>query len=186
MRWTEQEPRLPLQPLSSLQGRLRDRQGPDLDPADEGLTVYAPYELRASVWQHLRDSEIEQGGLLLGEVFTYEGRTDAASSRAVLLTQSVAADEFLGSGVSLRMESGLWETARAARGPMEIVVGWYHSHPGLGAFFSHTDRRTQAAFFNQPYSVGWVIDPFNSEQAVFIGANAEPTGAFIALEEGAI
>jgi len=184
MQWTEQEPQLPLQDISALWRRLQETQA--LVPPGQGITVFAPSELRARVWQHLKDSDIEQGGLLLGEVFTLEGRPDPASSRAVLLTQAVAAADFLGSGVSLRMESALWESARAARGPLEIVVGWYHSHPGLGAFFSGTDRRTQAAFFNQPYSVGWVIDPFHAEQAVFIGANAEPTEAFVALEEGAI
>ncbi len=40
-----------------------------------------------------------------------------------------------------------------------MVVGWYHSHPNLGAFFSGTDRATQRAFFNRPYSVGLVVDP---------------------------
>jgi proteasome lid subunit RPN8/RPN11 len=57
------------------------------------------------------------------------------------------------------------------------IVGWFHSHPNLGAFFSNTDRATQAAFFNQPYSIGWVIDPFTDDasrhQAMFIGANAQ-------------
>ena len=181
MRWVEQKPELPLQDVSILLDRLHD---PDALPeVDAGITVLAPHELRVRVLQHLGDSEIEQGGLLLGEVFTRDGSTDAARSQAVLLTQAVAAEDFFGSGVSLRMESDLWEKARAARGPRELVVGWYHSHPGLGAFFSGTDRRTQAAFFTQPYSVGWVIDPFNSEHAVFVGANAAPGAAFLALDE---
>jgi proteasome lid subunit RPN8/RPN11 len=71
------------------------------------------------------------------------------------------------------METSVWDRARAALAAGELVVGWFHSHPRLGAFFSDTDRRTQAAFFNHPFSVGWVIDPFANEEAWFLGADAE-------------
>jgi len=53
-----------------------------------------------------------------------------------------------------------------------ITVGWYHSHPDLGAFFSQTDRATQRAFFNAPYSVALVIDPIRNEEAWFVGAES--------------
>ena len=53
------------------------------------------------------------------------------------------------------------------------VIGWYHSHPDLGAFFSATDRHTQSAFFPHPYSLGWVLDPIRNEQAWFIGASSD-------------
>ena len=54
----------------------------------------------------------------------------------------------------------------------QFVVGWFHSHPNLGAFFSGTDRRTQAAFFSERYKLGWVIDPIRTEEAWFIGPNS--------------
>ncbi|MHC1592153.1 MAG: Mov34/MPN/PAD-1 family protein, partial [Candidatus Helarchaeales archaeon] len=45
--------------------------------------------------------------------------------------------------------------------PDKFIIGWYHSHPGMGShFFSHTDvstqKRYQALFKN---AVGIVIDP---------------------------
>ena len=69
--------------------------------------------------------------------------------------------------------------------PGEFVVGWFHSHPGIGAFFSATDRRTQAGFFHHPFSLGWVIDPQRREQAWFAGADADPIppGAIVPLAE---
>ena len=70
---------------------------------------------------------------------------------------------------SLRLAAGVWDAARAALAPGELVVGWFHSHPDIGAFFSGTDRRTQAAFFAHAFSVGWVIDPVRREQAWFVG-----------------
>jgi proteasome lid subunit RPN8/RPN11 len=56
--------------------------------------------------------------------------------------------------------------------PGEVVVGWFHSHPDLGAFFSGTDRRTQAGFFHHPFSLGWVVDPVRGEQAWFCGPHS--------------
>ena len=173
MRWTEQSPALPLQTLASLAGRA-----PDLDAllpgiaVDGGLLVAVSRAATEAVTQHLAAHEHEQGGLLLGEVYA-EG-TAPGASRVVHVTQAVAATDFASTGVSLRMASGVWDDARRRLGPGELVVGWYHSHPGLGAFFSHTDRRTQRAFFPHAYSVGWVVDPLGGESAWFTGPGSSP------------
>ena len=54
-----------------------------------------------------------------------------------------------------------------------IVVGWYHSHPNLGAFFSSTDRYTQKHFFNHDYNLGLVIDPIRNEKKYFLNSNSK-------------
>jgi proteasome lid subunit RPN8/RPN11 len=54
----------------------------------------------------------------------------------------------------------------------KTVVGWYHSHPDLGVFFSGTDRRTQRAFFNQPHCIGLVVDPIGFQETWFIGPDS--------------
>ena len=173
MRWTEQPPQLPLQPLASLAGRHSALAASVSQAADEpGLHVAVVASAQATAVQHLVAHRDECGGLLLGEVFA-DG-DDPAYSRAVLVTQAVAAEEFAGTGVSLRMSSDVWERARGRLRPRELVVGWYHSHPGLGAFFSATDRRTQRAFFPHAYSLGWVVDPSSSESAWFVGREATP------------
>ena len=61
------------------------------------------------------------------------------------------------------------------------VVGWYHSHPGLGAFFSGTDRETQHAFFRQPYSLGLVVDPLRAELACYAGPDSAEPGFDVLL-----
>ena len=173
MRWVEESPRLPLQPLDSLAGRepaLAEiaRQA----AAVPGLQIAIAADAHAAALTHLAAHHEECGGLLLGEVFADGG--DPTRSRAVLVTQAVAAEEFASTGVSLRMSSNVWERARGRLGTLELVVGWYHSHPGLGAFFSTTDRRTQRAFFPHAYSVGWVVDPASGESAWFVGSEATP------------
>ncbi|MFW9825593.1 MAG: Mov34/MPN/PAD-1 family protein [Candidatus Thorarchaeota archaeon] len=39
------------------------------------------------------------------------------------------------------------------------VLGWWHSHPGLGCFLSPVDLKTQKFFFPEKYQIALVIDP---------------------------
>ncbi|KAL5200209.1 hypothetical protein ABZP36_021412 [Zizania latifolia] len=48
-------------------------------------------------------------------------------------------------------------------GRTEMVVGWYHSHPGFGCWLSGTDMQTQQSFEQlHPRAVAVVIDPIQS------------------------
>jgi len=177
MRWTERPADLPLQSLSAL--RMRAPALPPGAPSTSGLLVIVMDDVREEVLRHLRSSQDEQGGLLLGEVFAADESVSVAASRAVVVSQAIPALDFASSGISLRMESGVWERARVALRPLELIVGWYHSHPGLGAFFSATDRRTQAAFFPHAYSVGWVLDPLLDDEAFFVGRESAAPGELV-------
>lgn len=185
MRWTEQVPALPLRSMAELAADP-ELASPleSLGPA-RGLLVLLRPDAADTVRRHLGSYPVERGGLLLGEV--YADRDDPSSSRAVRVTQAVPAQDFDGTGVSLRMSSSVWEQTRRRRGPLELVVGWYHSHPGLGAFFSDTDRRTQRTFFPHAYSVGWVLDPLRGESAVFVGRRSEaPARVIHGVRQGAV
>ncbi len=179
MRWTEKPAELPLQPMSAL--RTRAPALPPGAPSTSGLLVIVTDDVRDVILRHLRSSQDEQGGLLLGEVFAADESVSVAASRAVVVSQAIPALDFSSSGISLRMESGVWERARLTLRPLELIVGWYHSHPGLGAFFSATDRRTQAAFFPHPYSVGWVLDPELDDEAFFVGRESAAPGELFRL-----
>jgi proteasome lid subunit RPN8/RPN11 len=181
MRWTEQAAELPLQPLAALATRLPgiDALLRELARAD-GLVIAVAAAAADDVQRHLGSHGEERGGLLLGEV--YADGTSPSASRLVHVTQAVAATDFASTGVSLRMASGVWQDARSRLRADELVVGWYHSHPGLGAYFSHTDRRTQQGFFSHAYSVGWVLDTLRGESAWFVGpASAPPARVVPAL-----
>jgi proteasome lid subunit RPN8/RPN11 len=180
MRWTDAPVDLPLQPMSALQQRMP--QAGEVLTEGPGLQVVVPDSVRATVMAHLRASGDEQGGLLVGEVFASAPPT-IENCRVVVVRQAIAALDFSSSGISLRMESGVWERARLSLGPDELVVGWYHSHPGLGAFFSETDRRTQAAFFPHLYSLGWVVDPLRGEEAFFVGRDCANPGALLRIDD---
>lgn len=51
----------------------------------------------------------------------------------------------------------------------EMVVGWYHSHPGFGCWFSGTDINTQQSFEQlNSRAVGVVVDPVQSVKGVVV------------------
>lgn len=121
-----------------------------------------------TVRKHLGNAAHEQGGLLIGETYVLaDGRL------FIRVVEAIAATEFEASSISLRMQAAVWSQARERLTAGRLIVGWYHSHPDLGAFFSATDRRTQSAFFAHDYSLGWVIDPIRHEQAWFVGADSD-------------
>ena len=136
-------------------------------PTGSGPIVALASSALATAWAHVGDSVPERGGLLIGEPIVKE----AGDTLPVLVHVRAAAagidDE--ATSTSLRLHTGVWDAARAALQPGECVVGWFHSHPGFGAFFSGTDRHTQRGFFHHPFSLGWVIDPRRREQAWFVG-----------------
>ncbi|XP_026194358.1 26S proteasome non-ATPase regulatory subunit 14 homolog [Cyclospora cayetanensis] len=72
-----------------------------------------------------------------------------------------------GNSVSIEAVDYVYQTEMLEQlkrtGRPEMVVGWYHSHPGFGCWFSGTDVSTQQSFeqLNQR-AVGVVIDPIQS------------------------
>jgi proteasome lid subunit RPN8/RPN11 len=59
------------------------------------------------------------------------------------------------------------------------MVGWYHSHPGHGAFMSVTDIRTQEQYFNFDHLVAIVDDPLRREYGVWQSTNGEISKAVL-------
>ncbi|MDH5287679.1 MAG: Mov34/MPN/PAD-1 family protein [Betaproteobacteria bacterium] len=131
---------------------------------------------------HVGASALERGGLLAGTPVSLDGAV-----ALVHVTRAIPGTEDDATPLSLRLGATVWSRANASLLPGEAVVGWFHSHPGIGAFFSDTDRRTQADFFAQAFSLGWVIDPVRGEHAWFVGARCEsvPVQRVVAGRPGA-
>jgi len=72
-----------------------------------------------------------------------------------------------GTGVSVEAVDPVFQTKMhdmlKQTGRPEIVVGWYHSHPGFGCWLSGVDVNTQQSFEAlNPRAVAVVIDPIQS------------------------
>ncbi len=160
IKWTDATPVLRLTPLPGQAGRPAE--------APVGVDIWIAPAVDRQVMAHLQACDVEQGGLLVGRPFAHPQSGELAHVR---ITGFAPADDAQGTAFSLRMGSGVWQAAQSLLGADDLIVGWYHSHPGLTAFFSDTDRQTQRAFFNNAYSVGWVIDPVSCDEAFFLGGD---------------
>jgi len=51
--------------------------------------------------------------------------------------------------------------------PDEVVLGWQHTHPGMGVFLSAHDLFIHRHFFSQPWQIAMVVDPRSRQLAFF-------------------
>lgn len=130
------------------------------------LVIFEP-AAKSAIRNHVSARREESGGLLLGQAFVPCNLTAAIQFPVVVISKAIPSLEYHGTSVSLHMGPSVWESVRTEA--KLLVVGWFHSHPNLGAFFSGTDRKTQRDFFHHEYSVGYVIDPVRDEHAYFVG-----------------
>jgi JAB1/Mov34/MPN/PAD-1 ubiquitin protease len=158
----------------------------DLEPGLKEVQIFVHPKAQTQVINFLKTSQLEQGGLLLGRIWSHPSSPETVARVEVI--EAVPSQQSLSSAYSLQMNSTVWSSAHESlsrlnrelgTGEQELrIVGWFHSHPNIGAFFSATDVATQRAFFNQPYSLGWVIDPYTEGQprheAFFLGATCRP------------
>lgn len=56
--------------------------------------------------------------------------------------------------------------------PTSEPIGWLHTHPNYGAFFSSVDRKNQSSW-REPFQLGLVVDPIRHEAAMFRGPRSE-------------
>lgn len=150
------------------------------------MLVFAPlpivyHSVRDKIHNHLKQDSMEMGGLLVGKV--YESHILKRDYVLVEITESVPSDECRSTNVSLEMGTDVWNKARELLVDGNTIVGWYHSHPNLGAFFSGTDRYTQKHFFHHPYSLGYVVDYIRDEEKWFVGKESEELKQVIILND---
>lgn len=168
--WKEQDPDLARQPIEDLLRALSFTDACAVMLATN-IEIVVQSRVLGEILEHLSLSRLEQGGLLVGRVFERRS-VDPAGGWLVAIEASVRAPVAAGTSVSLEMGAEVWEAARTGAAQYGSVVGWYHSHPDLGAFFSGTDRRTQKSFFREQHCVGLVVDPVRKEECWFVGPDS--------------
>jgi proteasome lid subunit RPN8/RPN11 len=138
------------------------------------VCVWFDDAVRTAIYSYLAGHAVEAGGLLLGR------RVGVAAPGTIVSIESfVPSTDFDGTGVSLTMGTKVWDDARPHLDAGYVVVGWVHSHPNLGAFFSGTDRKTQRAFFAKPWQVGLCVDPVRGQSAWFFGPESSSEGLIV-------
>lgn len=132
--------------------------------------VVMPESIRKKIMEHLNSQNVELGGLLVGSVVSHDDLNDGVV--VIVIKDAVQSHDFDSTSVSLSMGAEVWQSANRACTNETFVIGWYHSHPNLGAYFSGVDRKTQKDFFNSSYNLGLVIDPIRGEEKWFVGEDS--------------
>lgn len=177
MKWAEQVEPERIESLAVLRQRcgLASTLELILQAQTHRLCVWFESKVRTNVHAYLASHAVEAGGLLLGSRFF-----DPTCEAIVSIERFVPGTDFDGTGVSLTLGTKLWDDARPWIEAGYVVVGWVHSHPNLGAFFSSTDRRTQRAFFSATWQIGLCIDPIRKQEAWFYGSDSQSEGMYVA------
>lgn len=104
----------------------------------------------------VRAGGYEVGGFLIGGLHTHEGKryVDVRHHIPSLQAESAAAH--------LTFTNEAQRECYAIKDrdfPGEVVLGWYHTHPGYGVFLSGYDLFIHKQFFTLDWHVAIVIDP---------------------------
>ncbi len=100
-------------------------------------------------------------GLMIGCIFKDdEGQYSEIND---VVTAGLDADD-----VSVRFERTAFEELFDAidKSSGDMILGWYHSHPGYGCYLSDTDIRTHQGIFGDGNGFAVVIDPSDGTMKV--------------------
>lgn len=147
-----------LQRIMGQQGQGLPQPGMDTPTMDTAEMVYISSLALLKMLKHGRAGvPMEVMGLMLGEF------VDEYTVRVI----DVFAMPQSGTGVSVEAVDPVFQTKMLdmlrQTGRPEMVVGWYHSHPGFGCWLSSVDVNTQQSFeaLNER-AVAVVVDPIQS------------------------
>ena len=116
--------------------------------------------LRAILKQSRNAAPKETIGFMVGHVRRCNEKACAVVERAI-----TSDDDSTETSAKFKTES-LGKIA-AGIGDGEIIVGWYHSHPGYGCFMSDRDIKTQTESFLEDYHTALVVDPVENKIAFY-------------------
>jgi len=132
---------------------------------DQVQIAMAQSALRQIDGHSVSDLKREIGGVLLGEKIEEE-QTILVK---VLAAIPVVSDDH--GPVHFTFTADSWAQLhkdKALRYPELDIVGWYHTHPNLGVFYSADDVIVHSAAFVLPWHIGLVVDPVLGE-GFFVG-----------------
>jgi hypothetical protein len=136
------------------------------------VRVFVMESAMREVWDtvDLTNGMVERGGALAGCYCT----DPETGQRFVVITDALAAQSAPASRVHIEIRPREWRDifCRLEGLTGRRLLGWYHSHPGLGIDMSVTDRETQRLVFHAEWQVGLVVDPGSRRFCFYQGAAA--------------
>lgn len=128
------------------------------------------------------NTNCELGGALLGHAYRHKTGIVVEVKAALPAT---SADH---GPVHFTFSADSWSKLhddRAAHYSNLDIIGWFHTHPDLGVFYSSDDVVVHSAAFTLPWHVGLVVDPVREEASFFgwVAGQLAPLSGFYELPE---
>jgi proteasome lid subunit RPN8/RPN11 len=136
----------------------------EIPPEGQPLVLMHQLALLQIVAHSRSNTDCELGGALLGQAYRHKNGV-AVEVKAAL--PAASSDH---GPVHFTFSADSWSKLhrdRAAHYPNLDIVGWFHTHPDLGVFYSSDDVVVHSAAFTLPWHVGLVVDPLREEAAFF-------------------
>ncbi|MBM4446198.1 MAG: hypothetical protein FJ023_02435 [Chloroflexi bacterium] len=135
-------------------------------PEDSKVVIYIEKQAYDAIYRHgAANPQREIVGILLGNV-----SEDSTGKYRVDIVGIVKSDSAPGNQTQAQFTHEVWlqlvESAQRNY-PNQKVVGWYHTHPGFGAFMSDDDVNSHRVAFSHPWHVAAVCDPIKNELSFF-------------------
>ncbi len=127
---------------------------------------------------------VEQGGLLLGEVYFDE----ASNAHIGVVERAIAAKSAESSATHLSLSHNVWREMTEKideEMPDKQIIGWYHTHPNrLDVYMSEADLNTQRMMFPNDWQFAVILNPHRRIWRSFIGySGVECQGFFVKKRE---
>ena len=161
-------------PLAPELDQLGSKQPPNLDekgylhgrtPGPAQVQIIVSQAALQQIDSHGRSNlYTELGGALLGRAYQFQGQVFVEIQAALPV---VSADH---GPVHFTFTADTWRQLhqdREQKYPNLEIVGWFHTHPYLGVFYSGDDVVVHSAAFTLPWHVGLVVDPGRDEACFF-------------------
>lgn len=135
-------------------------------PEDSKVVIYIDKQAYDDIHRHgAANPEREIVGILLGNV------SEEVSGKYRVDVVGIAKSESApGNKTQAQFNNEVWlqlvESAKRDY-PNQKVVGWYHTHPGFGAFMSDDDVNSHRLAFSHPWHIAAVCDPVKNELCFF-------------------
>jgi proteasome lid subunit RPN8/RPN11 len=135
-------------------------------PEDSNVVIYIDKQAYDAIHRHgAANPQREVVGILLGNF-----SEDSTGKYRVDIVGIVESDYATGDQTQAQFTHQVWlqlvESAQR-KYPDQKVVGWYHTHPGFGAFMSDDDVNAHHVAFSHPWHVAAVCDPTKNELCFF-------------------
>ena len=155
---------------------------PELGSSKSSLLIFIDERCLRQMHAHVTaDVQNEQAGILGGLAYL------DPDVGAYAVVDGVFPASASASPAHFRFREDSWNEIWNTMPSSSALLGWYHSHPGLGIFMSATDRKTQALHFGAVWQIAIVLDPIAGRLGIFHGAEATPVAEasiFLYRDEG--